>query len=88
MLDSSISRTVKGLEYTTMSRLLADFRKQLERDLGARTDQIELNGALLLHDLCVYLKLGDKQRQEVLGRHGTAFVDTVLAASVTTPLHH
>jgi hypothetical protein len=88
MIDSTVSRWVKGIEYTTMSKLLADFRKQLERDLDGRIEQTELNSALLLHDLCTFLKLGEKQRREVLGERGAAFVDSILATSVNATVRH
>jgi hypothetical protein len=88
MIDSPVSRWVKGIEYTTMSKLLADFRKQLERDSGAPIEQTELNAALLLHDLCAFLKLGEKQRREVLGNRGAAFVDSFVNTPVQLPIRH
>jgi len=83
-----IRRLDASLHYSTVSDLLRDFRKFLERDAAVPVERIELNGALLLNDLCQFLKLGEQQRQKVLGRSAAVYVDTLLDKRVTLPIIH
>jgi hypothetical protein len=48
---------------------------------------LDLNGALFLNDLCVFLGLGDKQRHQVLGE-AAAFVDSVLNTPIDLSVKH
>ena len=69
--------------------------EQLESDLDAALDRIDLNAALLLGDLCEFLHLSDHgprsaaeweaQRREVLGPQASAFVDLLDADRITLP---
>jgi len=76
---------VGKLEYRNMSDLLLDFRRYIEKDAGAPVQRVETNAALVLHDLCRFLKLGEQQREKVLGKSAAAFVDGVLDERVTLP---
>ena len=76
------------LEYRNMSDLLADFRRYLEREAGTPVERLDVNAALLLHDLCEFLELGEPQRQKVLGRSAAAFVKAELDARVSLPVIH
>jgi hypothetical protein len=67
-----------GIEFKNMSSLLADFRRYLEREAGVPIERIELNGALLLNDLCQFLRLGEEQRERVLGESATSYVEQTL----------
>jgi hypothetical protein len=87
MIQPTVSRFVKGIEYKSLTGLLKDFRQQLERDAGANVNDLELNSALLLNDLCAFLGLGDKQRREVLGK-SAAFVDALLNSSIDPAIKH
>ena len=69
-----MERWVKGLEYTTLSGLLADFRREMERGTGTPVERLEVNGALLLNDLCSFLGLPERERQKVLGRSAALYV--------------
>ncbi len=84
----TFQRLVAGIEYKTMSGLLADFRKYVERDAGMPVERLEVNAALLLNDLCDFLDLGESQRQKVLGRSATAFIQAELATRVNLPVIH
>ncbi len=81
-----IRRLDASLQYSTVSDLLRDFRRYIEREAGVPVERIELNGALLLDDLCRFLRLGEQQRQKVLGRSAAAFVDATLDERVTLPV--
>ena len=59
--------------------------EQLESDLAAALDRIDLNAALLLGDLCEFLHLSEAQRREVLGPQASAFVDLLDADRITLP---
>ena len=73
-----VRRLDASLQYSTVSDLLRDFRKFLEKDAEVPVQRIETNAALVLHDLCRFLKLGEQQREKVLGRSAVSFVDGVL----------
>ncbi|HEY4720954.1 MAG TPA: hypothetical protein VII92_03855 [Anaerolineae bacterium] len=68
-----------------MAAQLALFAEQLESDLAAVLDRIDLNAALLLGDLCEFLHLSKAQRCEVLGPQASAFVDLLDADRITLP---
>jgi hypothetical protein len=76
------------LEYRSMSDLLADFRRYLEKDAGAPVERIETSAALFLYDLCEFLGLGEPQRAKVLGKSGVAFVKAELDSRVSLPVIH
>jgi hypothetical protein len=59
--------------------------EQLESDLDAALDRIDLNAALLLGDLCEFLHLSAAQRREVLGPQASGFVDLLDADRITLP---
>ena len=67
-----------GLQYATMSHLLLDFRRYIEREAGQPIERIELNGALWMNDLCRFLRLGEGQRERVLGKSAVAYVEQTL----------
>ena len=50
-----------------VTSMLADFRQWLEEQLDEPLAFVDLNGALLLSNLCEYLGLDDSQRAQVLG---------------------
>jgi hypothetical protein len=77
MLEPTVPRWVKGIEYKSMTVLLADFRKQLERESGGSINRLDVNGAELLSDLCKFLGLSDKNRHIVLGKDGARHVDMI-----------
>lgn len=76
------------LQYANVSDLLKDFRQYLEREAGMPVEQLETNAALVLHDLCQFLELGQAQRQKVLGRSAITFVEAQLNARVRLPVIH
>jgi hypothetical protein len=61
-----------------LSDELAKFRAQLEHEAGAPLQEIELNAALLLDDLCAFLEFGETQRAKIMGPTAIAFVDRFL----------
>jgi len=76
------------LEYRNMSDLLKGFRQYLEREAGTPIERLDANAALILHDLCQFLKLGEAQRQKVLGRSAVTFVATELDARINLTTRH
>jgi hypothetical protein len=79
LLDStSVARSIAGIEYKNVAFLLADFRRYIEREADVPIERIELNGALLLNDLCRFFRLQEGERQRVLGHAAAAYVEQVL----------
>ena len=87
MTNIPVERTLPGDETLRdqMAAQLAVFAEQLETDLAAALDRIDLNAALLLGDLCEFLHLSEAQRREVLGPQASAFVDLLDADRITLP---
>ncbi len=77
-----------AIEHPDLSDLLAQFRRHVEREAGTPVEQLDANAALLLHDLCEFLKLDAPQRQRVLGQPAVAFVHMVLLADDRLSIIH
>lgn len=88
MFEPSVPKFVKGLEYKSMTVLLADFRKQLEQESGGSINRLEVNGAELLSDLCRFLGLSEKNRGIVLGKDGARHVDMIEAVPINPTVRH
>jgi hypothetical protein len=88
MLEPSIPRWVKGVEYRSMTVLLSDFRKQLERESKGQISQLNVNAAELLSDLCTFLGLSDENRRKVLGQGGARYVDLIETLPITLTIKH
>jgi hypothetical protein len=83
---TDIRRLDAALEYRNVSDLLKGFREYLEREAGTPIERLDANAALVLHDLCEFLRLGEPQRQKVLGHSAVAFVNAELATRVRLPI--
>jgi len=88
MLELTVPRFVKGVEYKSMTVLLADFRKRLERESGGPVNQLDMNTAEMLSDLCNFLGLSDKNRRIVLGKDGTRYVDMIETVPIMPAIKH
>jgi hypothetical protein len=88
MFEPSVPKFVKGIEYKSMTVLLADFRKQLERESGGSINRLDVNGAELLSDLCKFLGLSDKNRQIVLGKDGARHVAMIESMPIMATIKH
>ena len=88
MFEPTIPRWVKGIEYKSLTVLLADFRKQLERESGGNVAQLDMNTAEMLSDLCNFLGLSDKNRRIVLGKDGAQYVDLIEAIPIMPTVKH
>lgn len=88
MSVDALQRVVAGVEYKTMSGLLADFRKYLERESDGPIERLDANAALVLNDLCAFLGLAEPLRAKVLGKSAMAFVEAELQTRVNLPVIH
>jgi hypothetical protein len=88
MFEPTVPRWVKGIEYKSLTVLLADFRKHLERESGSRIEQLDMNSAEILSDLCNFLGLSDKNRRIVLGKDGAQYVDLIEAIPIMPTVKH
>ena len=86
MLQPTISRYVRGIEYKSLTVLLSDFRKTLERESGGSISRLDTNTAEILSDLCIFLGLSDENRRKVLGHDGARFLDSTLDAPINLPV--
>ncbi len=88
MLQYPVSRYVRGVEYNTMSDLLADFRKAIEKDAGAPVEKIEVNAAMLIRDLMVFLGMKEPLFEKVLGKGGAQFMKLIKDEPIKLPVTH
>jgi hypothetical protein len=88
MFEPTMPRWVKGVEYRSLTVLLADFRTQLERESGGTIEQLDMNTAEMLSDLCNFLGLSDKNRRIVLGNDGARHVDMIEQTPVMGTIRH
>lgn len=75
---------VQNVEFISLTQELMRFRQQLEIEAGEPLCGLEVDAALLLSDLCNFLKLGPTQKALILGEQGTAYLVAVLQAKVST----
>jgi hypothetical protein len=78
----------KSVRMFLLSDELALFRQHLESESGEPIQNIELNAALMLYDLCNFLQLGDVQKDKILGNRGKKFTqDMELTNSNSSQVH-
>ncbi len=83
------SRYVKAIRYESMTDLLTHFRQTLEHENNQPIHQLEnVNAAMLLSDLCVFLGLSDQNRRKILGATAATHLDEVLALQASTANKH
>jgi hypothetical protein len=83
------SRYVKAIQYASLTDLLTHFRQTLERENGKPINELsEVNAAMLLSDLCVFLGLSDQNRRKILGARAATYIDQTLAAQVVPAIKH
>lgn len=83
-----LERIVRGVEYKEMCGLLADFRRYIEKDAETPIERLEVNAALVLHDLCSFTGMNEAHRQTVLGKSACAFIAQELDARVSLKAVH
>ncbi len=82
-------RYIIGVEYASMTSLLQDFRRQLEHASGGPVQELDqVNAAMLINDLCVFLGLSDQNRRKILGARAAMFVDAALLEAARSSLRH
>jgi hypothetical protein len=64
---------------------LKQFREQIEMEAQAPISQVESPMALVLSDICNAFRLRHKDRNKVLGKHGSQFVKMTNEANVGIP---
>jgi hypothetical protein len=89
MFTPALSRYIKGVEYASMTSLLQDFRRQLEHESGGPVHELnDVNAAVMISDLCLFLGLSDQNRRKVLGARAAMYIDQTLADQVRQPIAH
>jgi hypothetical protein len=83
------SRYVKAIQYASLTDLLTHFRQSLERENGKPINELsEVNAAMLISDLCVFLGLSDQNRQKILGAQAAMHIDQALVTKVGPTIQH
>jgi hypothetical protein len=76
---------IKGVEYFSLTAALKRFRQQVESGTGAPIQNIEINAALLLDDVCKFIGLSDDRRRVVFGKSAAVFVSSVEDEPINLP---
>ena len=78
-----------GIEFVSLTKELTRFRQRLETEAdGVPLHLLTFNAAELLSDLCVFLQLGERQHDEVLGAHNVAYIKSVHSVAVEPTVRH
>jgi hypothetical protein len=89
MFTPQLGRSIKGVEYASLTSLLQDFRRQLEHESGGLIHELaEANAAELISELCVFLGLSDQNRHKVLGAKAATHLDQALTARMRATIKH
>jgi hypothetical protein len=82
-------RYIKSIEYASMTSLLQDFRRTLEHESGGHIHQLDnVNAAMILSDLCMFLGLRNENRRKILGAQAASFIDSMMSKSAELPMRH
>ncbi len=68
---------IRGVEYFSLTAALKHFRQHVEQSTGTPIQNIEINAALFLDDVCKFVGLSDEKRRDVLGKSASVFVSSV-----------
>ncbi len=79
---------VRGVEYFSLTTALKHFRQEVEKGTGSPVQNVEMNMALILSDVCRWVGLSDERRAEVLGKSAAAFVASVESEPITIATKH
>ena len=82
-------RYIKAIEYASMTSLLQDFRRTLEHECGGYIHQLDnVNAAMIISDLCVFLGLSAENRRKILGAQAATFIDSIMSESARSMVKH
>ena len=87
-MDISFTNNAKLVKVESLTKLLTDFRQQLEQESGDTINHIDANTAELLSDLCRFLGLSDPNRLKVVGISGAQHVDISERFPIATQIKH
>lgn len=87
-IDMSFTNNAKLVKVESLTKLLTDFRQQLEQESGRTVNQLDANAAELLSDLCRFLGLSDSNRWKILGTVGARHIVIVEGTSVNAAIRH
>ena len=88
MTTKHLSPQKQAVEFISLTQELTRFRQQLEAEAGEPIQQVEVNAALFLSDLCQFLQLGASQQQLVLGETAAEYTQSVAETQVRLPTVH
>ena len=89
LIDNLSKCRPSGVEFISITKELTRFRQRLETEAdGVPLHLVHLNAAELLSDLCVFLQLGERQHDEILGAHYVAYLEAVWAQPISLTVKH
>ncbi len=87
-IEANFGRYIKGVQYASMTLLLRDFVRELEREHGGPISAVNVNAAEVISDFCKYLGLSDENRRKVLGVNGARYIDMIESTSIDLTIKH
>ena len=83
------SRYVRTIQYESLTDLLTHFRQTLERENNGPIQQLDnVNAAMVLSDLCIFLGLSDLNRRKILGTTAATWLDQMMRESAQLTVVH
>ena len=79
---------VKAVEYKSMTACLMHFRQLFEKYTSTPIQEADVNAAVFLADVAVFLGLSDERVRDVMGDSAYKFVETVNNARVKATIKH
>ncbi len=88
MTTKNPSSQKQFVQFISLTQELARFRLHLEAEADEPIQQMEVNAALFLSDLCQFLQLGAPQQQQILGEAATEYAQSISETLVRLPTVH
>jgi hypothetical protein len=79
---------IKGVEYKSMTACLMHFRQLFEKYTNTPIQETNVNAAVLLADVAVFIGLSNERVRDVMGESAYRFVEAVDNARVEAAIKH
>ena len=89
LIDTLTKARPLGVEFISITQELICFRQRLETEAdGVPLHMLKVNAADLMSDLCVFLQLGERQHDEVLGENNIQYIKALNSQPVSLAVKH
>ena len=79
---------VKGIEYRSLTSCMRHFRELFEKNTNTQIQEANVNAAVFLADVVVFLGLSDARVRDVLGESAYKLVEMIEDARIKASTKH